>query len=317
MNTAAVSATKKKKKKTSIGLTAKKDVRGYLFILPFLIGITFIFVPALINSFRFAFSFVKIELGNVVVKSVGWDNFMKLQEDITFVPKLLKAIQGIALDLVIITFFSFFIATILNQKFLGRGFARTVFFLPVLLATGIIAAADTGNMAMEFFSSSTNKGGAIASAFTSGSASFFDLKAMLLNTNISRSFVNIIITAIDNTYNIVNSSGVQILIFISALQSIPPSIFEASKVEGATKWEEFWKITFPMMTPMILVNVVYTIVDSFENPKYEVLKYIRQVAFEDDQMGYASALAWIYFAVVLIMLGIVWGVIAKRIQYLD
>ena len=126
-----------------------------------------------------------------------------------------------------------------------------------------------------------------------------------------------ILYAVDNTYKIVNSSGVQILIFVSALQSINPSVFEAAKVEGATKWEEFWKITFPLLTPMILVNIVYTVVDSFTNPAYKVLDYIESQAFEGNRLGYASALSWAYFLIVLMVLGVVWRLIARRVQYLE
>ena len=126
-----------------------------------------------------------------------------------------------------------------------------------------------------------------------------------------------IINAIDNTYEIVNSSGVQILIFLSALQNISDSIYESARVEGATKWEEFWKITFPMLTPMILVNIVYTIIDSFINPRYQILEYIENNSFVDNQMGYASALSWIYFAVTLVIVGVLWKIISKRVQYLD
>ena len=132
------------------------------------------------------------------------------------------------------------------------------------------------------------------------------------SANLNSNITDVIVYAVENTYSVVNSSGVQILIFISALQAIPSSLFEASKVEGATKWEEFWKITFPMLTPMILVNIVYTIIDSFTNPKYEVLQYILDNSFTNSKgIGYACAMSW------MICLGIICGVLSKRIHYLD
>jgi ABC-type sugar transport system permease subunit len=306
-------------KKTKSRLMERKNMVGYVFTLPFLIGLVLIFIPALCESLIYSVSNVVVDFNSIDVNLAGFMQYIyAFTVDVKFAPMLAKAIQGMLLDLVVIIFFSFFIANVLNQKFLGRGFARTIFFLPVLLATGIIAAADTNNMAMSFFSSSTNTGSTIASAFSGGTSSFFDLKGLLESANISSSFTGVILYAIDNTYSIVNSSGVQILIFISALQSIPPSIFEASKVEGATKWEEFWKITFPMLTPMILVNIVYTIIDSFANPKYEVLNYIQNIAFSHkDGIAYSSALAWVYFSVILVVLGLICGIVAKRIQYLD
>ena len=135
--------------------------------------------------------------------------------------------------------------------------------------------------------------------------------------NLPEGITSVIIYAIDNTYTIVNRSGVQILIFLSALQGISPSIFEASKMEGATKWEEFWKITFPMITPMILVNTVYTIVDSFTNPSYGMLKYVQNQMFSLNRMGYASAVSWVYFAIILVVLICVFKVTAKRITYIN
>lgn len=148
-------------------------------------------------------------------------------------------------------------------------------------------------MATSFFGSATNNGESISTAFSGNFASFFDLKSLLESANLNSTLTGVILYAVENTYSVVNSSGVQILIFLSALQTIPSSLFEASKVEGATKWEEFWKITFPMLTPMILVNIVYTIIDSFTNPKYEVLQYILDNSFTN------SPGDWIFLRYVL------------------
>ena len=220
------------------------------------------------------------------------------------------------IDTVIILSFSFFISTLLVQEFRGRALARTLFFLPVILSTGIIAAADV-TAAGFAGGAADNAGTAIGSAFGSELSSFFDLQELLMSLDVPRSLSETVAYAVDSTYTVVNRSGVQILIFLSALNGISPSIFEASKVEGATRWEEFWKITFPMITPMILVNFVYTIVDTFTYPGYGMLAYIQTQAFSLNRMGYASALSWIYFAIVFVLLGIVYGVLKRRIVYLD
>lgn len=307
----------KKQKPSRIGLTERKNMVGYLFCLPLIIGIVLIFIPAIIDAIRYSFNDVQIDFSKINLESVGFDNYVKaFTGDKTFLPLLLETIKGTVIDLLVITFFSFFIANVLNQKFVGRGFTRAIFFLPVLLSTGIIAAADTNNMATALFGSGTNDGSGIASAF-SGGMSFLDLQGLLEKSNLDASIVDFITTTVNNTYDVVNSSGVQILIFLSALQSISPALYEAAKVEGATKWEEFWKITFPMLTPMILVNMVYTVVDSFINPKYGMLNLIQTHAFSNNQIGYASALSWVYFLLVLILLGIVWLMFGKRVQYLD
>ncbi|GHT96305.1 hypothetical protein FACS1894141_6300 [Spirochaetia bacterium] len=203
-------------------------------------------------------------------------------------------------DAVQIMIFSFFIANILTQRFIGRSLARTMFFLPVILSTGIVAgvtaSSERFNPAVIYSS--------VSGGFGSPSDALFDLQAFLLSVIPNIGISGVISRAVENTFNVINLSGVQILIFLTALHSINPSIFEASKVEGASKWEEFWKITFPLITPMLFVNIVYTIIDSFTNPAYGMMDYITTQAFSMGKMGFASALSWIYFLITLAVLGI-------------
>lgn len=208
---------------------------------------------------------------------VGFQNYADaFLTNVEYREILLETVRGTFVDTIIIMFFSFFIANILNQKFFGRGLSRTLFFLPVILSTGIITAVDASSA-----SQMMNTGGtAVGSPSQAGLlSSFFDLEQLLLSMDIPTGITSVITYAIDNTYTVVNRSGVQILIFLAALQGISPAIFEASKIEGATGWEEFWKITFPMITPMILVNTVYTVVDTFTNPAYGMLDYVEERRF--------------------------------------
>lgn len=305
----------KKRKRFSLSLTERSGMHGYVFILPLLIGLVFIFLPCVIQSFYYAFCDVQIGFDDVSASFVGLKNFKTaFLSDVEYRQVLLTTVRGTVVDTIIILFYSFFISSILNQRFAGRGLARTLFFLPVILSTGIVAAVDTATAS----SMAQAAGSAVGSAFGGDKlSSFFDLEEMLLTMNLPESITSVIIYAIDNTYTVVNRSGVQILIFLSALQGISPSIFEASKMEGATKWEEFWKITFPMITPMILVNTVYTIVDSFTNPSYGMLKYVQTQMFSLNRMGYASAVSWVYFVIILAVLLCVFKVTAKRITYIN
>ena len=123
--------------------------------------------------------------------------------------------------------------------------------------------------------------------------------------------------AINGIYDIVVASGVQILIFLAGLQSISPSRYEASSMEGATAWENFWKITFPMISPIILVNSVYTIIDLFTNETNEMMKNIKSTIFNDIKYGYGSAMAWIYFVCIAVILLIVGGLISRKVFYYD
>lgn len=304
----------KKQKRFSLSLTERTGMYGYLFVLPFMIGLFFIFVPCLIQSLYYAFCDVQIGFNDVSAKFIGIENFRTaFLSDISYREILLDTIRGTIIDTIIILSFSFFVSSILNQKFKGRGLARAIFFLPVILATGIVAAVDTATAT----SMTETAGSAVGSAFNGQVLSFFDLEEMLLSMNLPEGITSIIVYAVNNTYGIVNRSGVQILIFLSALQGIPASVFEASKVEGATKWEEFWKITFPMITPMILVNTIYTIIDSFTNPSYGMLKYVQTQMFSQNNMGYASAVSWVYFIIILLLVVCIFKVTAKRINYIN
>ena len=305
-------------KKLGLSSTVRKDLNGYLFVLPFLIGFFVIFLPCLVESFLYSFNDVKINFGSISKTFVKWKNYYDaFMTDTEFRTILLSAAKGILIDTIIVILFSFFIANVLNQKFAGRGLARTVFFIPVILATGIVKDVEQSNAMYNAMESLEEIGDQVAAFDKVGMAASFNLQRMLTNSGISPSIVGVIIYALQNTYNIANSSGVQILIFLTALQSIPSSLFEASKMEGATKWQEFWKITFPMLTPMIFVNIIYTIIDTFTNPIYGVLDYIQSMAFARGRMGFASALSWIYFFIIIVVLGVVSLIISKRINYLD
>jgi len=306
-----------KGKKKGIALSTKKGRAGYFFLLPIIIGLIFIFLPALFNSLIYSFNNVTIEFNNIAKEFVGIDNYKNaFLADATFVSTLMSALKGIFLDSTVIILFSFFMSNVLNQKFLGRGLSRTIFFLPVVLAVGIVADMEDANEmynAMSLVEETTASGG----FDQMGMATFFGVQRLLNIMGLPPSMVTIIQMIITNMYDILNSSGVQILIFLSALQAINPSVFEAAKVEGATKWEEFWKITFPMLTPSLLVCVVYTVISTFTNPIYGVMDYIQDKGFSNGQMGYASALSWIYFIIIIVVLGIVAGIISKRVTYLD
>jgi ABC-type sugar transport system permease subunit len=303
------------KKRKGIGLVEKKGMWGYLFISPFIVGLIFIFIPTVAKSLFYSFNDVKIEFSNITTKFLGFKNYYDaFMTDPKFRVVLIAASKGILVDSTIIIFFSFFIANLLNQKFIGRGFVRTIFFLPVVLSVGIVAAMEKENLAynaMSLVSDSTNGFDQL------GMQAMFSTFNIMAKLGLPNSISTFTMTAINNTYNIVNSSGVQILLFLSSLQSISPSIFEAAKVEGATKWEEFWKITFPMLSPMILVNVVYTVIDTFTNPTYGIMDFIETQAFNSGKLGYAAALSWIYFLIVIVVLAITAGIISRRVNYLE
>ena len=203
-----------------------------------------------------------------------------------------------------------FAANLLNQKFKGRSLARAIFFLPVILTSGVMLVIDSGDLLQSSLGMTQTDG-------QEGAFRAVELARLLLQTRLSTRFIDYIVSAVDRIYDIVSASGVQILIFLAGLQSISPSLFEASNIEGATGWENFWKITFPMVSPLILVNTVYSVIDSLTNSNNTVMELIRDTAFASQDYGMSSAMAWIYFMAILVIVGLVMWIISKLVFYYD
>lgn len=301
---------KKEKKPLRISYEKRKALYGYGFIGIWLVGTVIFFLVPLITSLVWSFCDVKIETGHTSLKWVGLANF---EHSLTTDPKYteyLKATLGETLwKAPLIVIFSLFIAVILNQKFRGRALARAIFFLPVIIATGPVYAIISGDI------SSTGNTGAAQFSTMFSTNMVGELLQFLGIYGISDDMGTMISAITDNIFGIVWSSGIQILLFLAALQTIPASAREAAQLEGATAWEYFWKITFPYVSPFILVNFIFTVIDSFTNPTNAVMKRI--LALRDDwQFGVISSMAWIYFGIILLGIGIV-TVIANRLIYYE
>ncbi len=303
-------------KKKHMALSERKGLAGYLFLMPIIIGLVFIFLPAVVKSIIYSFYDVKMVFGGMEMSYVGFQNYIDaFLSDSSFITLLMGAVRGMFFDATVIILFSFFMSNVLNQKFVGRGFCRVVFFLPVVLSMGVVADLEE---ASEMFNAMTVAEEATAGGFDQlGFGTIFAVGNLVSLMGLPASMTDMVISVISNMYGILNASGVQILIFLSALQSISPSVFEAAKMEGATKWEEFWKITFPMLTPSLLVCVVYTVISTFTNPTYGVMEYLEGLSFTSGKYGYSAALSWIFSIIVLVVLGIAAGIISRRVTYLD
>jgi len=300
-------------KKRTYSLERKRELFGFLFISPWFLGFVLLMAVPLYQSIRFSFSKLSIEVQGYELKFVGWENYRNVFfVDPWFTRILTEAITDMVLNVPLIIFFSLFTAALLTQKFKGRMIARAIIFLPVVLASGIINELSSGNGSFL----AQMMGGAsmdVESAF--GGMKSIELRPLLLEAGMSMNIVDYLTDAVDRIYQIISSSGVQILIFLAGLQSISPSLYEAAKMEGATGYEAFWKITFPLMTPLILTNTVYSIVDSFYNNK--VTGYMQGIAFTNFDFGLSSAMSWVYFIVISIILVVATYLLSKRVFYHD
>ncbi len=298
-------------KKLHMSYEKKKGLYGYGFIALWFVGALMFFIIPVLKSFYYSFNDVTPETGYLLIKWAGIANYKRaFMTDPTFRQYLVDALKDMAFNLPVIIIFSMFVAIIINQKFRGRTFARAVFFLPVIIATGPVYAIITGNL--------ETSGNSSAEQFSTMFET--DMVDQLLEFvgiyGFGSTFTEMLTELTSDILNLVWKCGIQIIIFLSALQGIPTSAKEAAAIEGATSWEFFWKITLPYVSPMILVNIVYTVIDAFTDPTNEVMARVLEVQ-SDWQYGYSAAMAWSYFGIILVALGIIFAIMKNLVWYDD
>ena len=310
-----VSAPKTKKRKVA-SLDKKKARAGWVFVLPFVIGFLLVYLPIIWNSIFMSFHSLHIVTGGgYTLEFVGLENYSDaLFEDPLFVQTLITGMKELLFDVPAILIFSLFMAVLLNQKMAGRAVFRAIFFIPVILSTGIMESIEGQNILGTMMEGSDSIDGSEQSA-ASEIVSVMDIERLFYSMKIGKELVEIVAKMINEIYDIVNRSGVQMLIFLAGLQSISPAIYEACRIDGCTAWETFWKITFPMISPMILVNGIYTIIDSFTTDSNSVMKYINSVYQGSDGQVLSSAMAWMYFIIVMLMLALAAGLFSAFVFY--
>lgn len=305
---------KHRKKIGMVTLNEKKARYGYLFILPLLTGLIFMFGIPIIQSIIFAFSKIGISQKGFSTEWTGLTNFYNtLFIETTYREEVVKSLLNMLLNVPLIIIFSFFIANLINQKFPGRGVIRVIFFLPLVLASSALISFDTGDMLQNVMGSGLG-GGFKESQSLSGIESY-NLGYWLMTSGVlPDTAVQYLMGAADRIYEIVILSGVQILIFLAALQSVPREMYEVASIEGASSWESYWKITFPMVSPMMLTAVVYSIIDSFVSSTNKTVEMIQTTSFTNQNFGLSAAMAWIYFIFILAITGIVYFFMTKVVK---
>ena len=294
-----------------LSMRKKRAITGYLFILPFLIGFFAFVAGPLITSLRMSFSSVSLDSASgFTLKYIGIGNYLKaLTIDKDFNRLLWESVKSLLVDVPCIILFSLIIAVLLNRRFPGRSAVRAIFFMPVILASGVVLGMEKSNTLLNGVQELQKS----ASDTTITTA----LQNLLLGAMGQNAFVDIILNIINHLYEIVISSSIQTVIFLSALQTINPSIYEAAEMEGCSQWECFWKITIPMVSPMILVNWIYTIVDRFVRADNQVMQKILDTMNITLDYGFSSAMAWIYCIAMLALIGISTLIISRMVYYYD
>lgn len=285
----------------------KKGSMGLLFILPWMIGVLWFFLVPLIQSMVYVFCDVKIQAGGIATTFTGLQNI-----DFVFVrdPKAIitmaQSIGQTLLETMIILVFSIVVSIILNQKFQGRTISRVVFALPIIVSSGVVLSIFKEDL--------------FTTALTVGSESTvfngLALQKSLIAFGISSDIVNKLSSIISEILDLMWKSGVQILLFIAGLNAVPRQLYEVCDVEGSTAWQTFWKVTFPLISPFILLNVVYTIIDSFTFYSNPVMKEMNTL-FIGSNYSYSTTLGVVYFLAVLIVTGVVGGLISRKVFYIE
>lgn len=300
------------RRKKKIPLTTRRAIVGFLFCLPWFCGFLWLYVRGIFMAGQFSMS--QLELipgGDFQLHFVGLQNFnFAFFKDSQFNQLLVQSITDMVIDVPLIIFFSLFMAIILNGKIKGRTIIRAICFLPVIMNAGAI------NDALELARVAATGGVSAVSAEVSSTASSYNFQyflSMFIELGMPEKVINYLTVAIARIYDIIQISGVQIIIFIAALQAVNSSMYEVAKIEGATSYETFWKVTLPMVSPLILTNVVYTIVDAFG--KSAVVERAYDMAFDSLEWGISAAMSLTATVVCSLILILVGATLSKKVFY--
>ena len=290
-----------------LSLEQKRARTGYVFILPWLLGLLFFFAVPILTSLMYSFSHVTIVQGGVNTRFAGLSYYKNaLFSDERFIPLLVAALKEIAIQVPIIIIFALFISVMLNAEFYGRGLVRSIFFLPLMLSSSVLLSIIN----------SDSYSGDVTGSSSVFMVSSFSIGDILTQAGLPSGLIKYLTSVIDSIFTMTWQSGVQIILFLAALQSIPPSLKEAASVEGATAWEYFWKITVPMISPMILVNIAFTVIDTFTSYSNGVMEFVTSQA-ANLRYSFSSAVTWIYFVVISLILFVVVGLFSRKVFYMN
>ncbi len=296
------------------GLQRRQQRAGWLFVAPWLVGFVIFFFKPLVESLWYSFNEVTMGSKGMETAFVGLENYIYLLlQDSMFLTNLWTVTSSMLKQVAICTVLSLFIAVVLVQKFRVRTIYRAIFFLPIIMTSGVVYSMV---------------GSVVGSAGLSGSSNAYmyssvSMTTLMLQGGVSQAVVNFLTQTIDSIFSMTTNCGVPILLYISGLQKIPESTYEAAKIEGAGKWDIFWKITIPKIMPIVFLNIVYIIVDASTaygstSGGNVMMSAIQTMGFgKTMKFGMSSAMAWMYFLAVALFLLLAYLLVGKRASKID
>jgi len=292
-------------------MKTRKSMFGLLFVSPIIVGIVFIYFRVLIKSIVYSFGKMDAQFINHFVGFENYKTVLFVNPD--FVRDVMESVGMLLINIVVIIIYSIFVSSLINRDIKGKGIIRAFLFLPVIISTGVVSKIQSYDIVNQF-SSISNAGGNV-SQIANGLLQADMIEKFILSLNVIPQVSGIVVVAIQNIFSLISQSGVQIIIFLAGLQAISPSIYESAYVEGASGWEVFWKITIPMLSPLILVSVVYTVIDSFTNSSNKIIQSIYYYITQTVDYGISAAMAWIYFTLIIFILLIILPLLSRITYY--
>lgn len=280
--------------KIKLSLEKRRSLSGYVFILPWVIGFAIFLLYPLISNLIMSLGKIT-DLVGLKTTITGFQNYIKLfNESKEFLPAFYDTLKNTFLWTPFIIVFSLFLAILLNKKIKFKGIFRVVFFMPVLLGSGYIMQQLSG-----------------AANILQLPENAIQIIGYYFNADIAK-FLQDLLTQIMHVFW---KSGVQIVIFLSGLQSIPESYYEAARVDNANGWDSFWKITLPILSPIVLLNIVYTMIESFRDTDNKIADLIVKIIFKSADYEYGAAMGWVYFVVTFAFIGLIFFFSRRLVYY--
>lgn len=294
-------------KRHGASLGERRERKGMLFLIPWVIGFIFFFVKPMAESMYYTFNTVSFGNEGLEYEAAGWTNYASIFGDKSFLQNLSAAWSSILYQVPLVVLFSLMVALLLNKQFPGRLLFRSVFFVPLIVMSTVV----TGIMNDVSGYATLGESGNNLVNFDFGVDGFFTniLSALGIGSTILEEFSGLF----NNLFSISWSSALQIILYLTALQTIPESYYEVCSIEGATSWESFWKITFPCLSPITLVCLVYTIVDTFSHAK--LVDSITNMA--EKSLHLSATMAWVYFLGVFVYIIVIYAVVSRWVKYMD
>lgn len=304
----------KMKRNKSSRLIRRQQRAGYLFVLPWVLGFIIFFLEPFLTSMWYTLNDVTMGSGGMQTTFVGFANFRHLLlEDSKFLMNLGTVIADMVKQVLVCTILSLFVAVLLIQDFRGRTIYRAIFFLPIIMTSGAVYSMISRSVGSSALSGAGN------AYLYSGTS----IATLMYEGGVSIMVIRIIMAIVDGIFEMLVNCGVPILLYISGLQKIPASAYEAARIEGANGWDIFWKITVPKISPIIFLNVVYCIVDActaYGKEKYGnvMMKAIQEMGFgQTMKFGMSSAMAWLYFLVIAFFLLLSYLLIGRKANRIE